>query len=220
MKKTVSIDLVTAEIVKLGWPYWVIMEDKEVLCEQQEAMAAKASADYLKQVVSSIEGDAVSIIVSERSDQDKAKGGRIARRMYNVRLSSATPLAGAPVVQRKDDAELKELREENKKLLLQLNDLKWKQEISGLKASIEEAKNSTMLDKYGHLLVPVLQKMVGGEPVTALAGHPDQNDEIEELINRWIKADPQAVDVLRSVVKLAEQKRDTYQSYKPILLSM
>ena len=124
-----------------------------------------------------------------------------------------------------------------------IDNVKLSNQIASLEKDISELKKEkkeleTPVNEFFRSLAPIASTVVSGlvqkqAPTAAVAGldlpedtTPEEVDEniqvahhVEQLMQRWLEADPQAIEMLEKLVVLCETDRGTYDMAKNMLIS-
>lgn len=202
--------------------YWQVFDGKAKVDENQTNENVEDAVEDLRSLLDDLEGNSVTVKISNRNNEEKAKGGRnYIHYDYTVKL-----------VQQRSEAN------GNLSLLKELYELKNQIQIDRLTNDFEKKlAEATKKDKDSPsdraiaAILPKILESFAGKVTPGIAGIGEEvttenlnkanvKQVIRNMVNQFSKIDPDYLEVLAAIVTIAKNKPTEYATYKPILLSM
>lgn len=211
----VNADFVYKEMKDLNLFTWSLQDGNAILAEQQvENYGIDESLGMLKDRVSAIMGDTITIVASNKTKAQKSKGGSdYIQRKYLVTLGGSGGFSGIGSV-RGSDGLYQQILELKSQLISQQYDSKFKE----LERKLEEKADP--IEKYIGIFGPMIAAKMGFDmpaaPVAGIAGPPGTT---ETLLTQWRGIDPKIEEVIRAIVRIGSADPETYRTFRNMLLN-
>jgi hypothetical protein len=218
-----SIDYIINEMHEANLNCWNIKDGKALVGEQDDdSKDVTTSASMLKNKLENLGSGYITVNLSGVCKKNRKAGETLKIRTYTVIIGGATK---APVaVSGIDSRELAELRESNKKLEMQLIESRYQQKLDDLNKKIEglQSDEDNPIGRLETILIPIITEIFTGSMARSSTSVGPVINGIEEnnLIDKWLEVDSEAIKVLEKIVSLAVNNPSMYKQYKPILLSL
>lgn len=219
----VSKETIYRKMEELDLPYYQVFDGKQKVDENQTDENTENAIQDLRTILDDLEGNSVTVKVSNRNSAEKAKGGRgYEHYEYTVKLTATRTEANG-----------------NISLLKELYELKNQMQIDRLTNEFEKKlAEATKKDKDSPAdralvaLLPAIQKAFLGQNTPGIAGIGEEVKEanlkgasVKEIRTAIIKSlmtsDPtEYLEVLAAIATIAEKKPTEYATYKPMLIAL
>jgi hypothetical protein len=201
--------------------YWRVLDGRQLIDQCMDAASVEDSLEQLRLLLNQCEGNVVTVILSNKNNAEKAKGGRnYINYEYSVKLRNTTDYSGSNSLLR----ELMDL-----KLQMQINELKKHHEEELRK--ITEEKQSGPLDKALEVLLPLIQQQLMATTKPGIAGIVNEpvaeerlgiskKEELIQALNVLKANDSDYIDTIKALSKIALDYPEKYKMYKPMLMNL
>lgn len=216
----VNKDWLIKKIENDNLPYWKVYDGKELIEQNQTESDSQKSAQELNYLLDDLEGNICRVVISNKSNSEKAKGGRDYLNFeYQVKLSGSKTESSGNMALLKEIFDLK--------MQIQINELK-KEHEKALQAL--EGKGGSGLDKALEKLMPLIQAYgmrylqpgVAGindaAPTETQLEGPTPQERLAASIKILKKADADYIQVIESIALIAASNIAMYKQYKPIII--
>lgn len=198
--------------------------------QDEEGVNCEDAVQELSEFLDNCEPGLITVILSERSFKDKGNGGNVKTGSYSFKVRiQGQQIAGASAGL---SAEYKDLMHKNVELQMQLIKMEHQHKtdeiVRKLEEKIEQNKNADPIEKYQHLLQPLMAYLLPSgaqSPVQGISGHNDDeklsdSKRITNAVNRILKIDKDFVKNLEALADFAEKSPEKYKSFVPMLKVM
>ncbi len=224
-------DLFLSQVKNLGLIYWQVHDETQEISRQDEDLSQEDSFIILSDLLDSLTpyakpNERLRISMQSIKSTSKGKAPGAIQKKYVVALTSPIQVQGIA-------APNYNLQRENEELKIKLltNELKQEhaRELDIFRKRIEaleaEPEGNDLDKTIGHLNTllahPLAQLLVGQFLATPTGTQPPINgvpEEGKQIFEEWQKIDPEAIHVMKAIVKLATEQPQQYAMYKPLLL--
>lgn len=216
---------------KLNLIYWQVLDNSNEIGRQDEEISLENSLAQLSDLLDSLQqyskpGERIKVSMQSKplTSTGKTKG-TIVRTFFVALTPVSQSIQGAPIQNNSLHKEIEELRIQLlKKELEEKHNKERDALLKRIEALEEDPKENDIEKTIGHintLLAHPLTQMIVGQFFQTKTTSPAINgvpDTFNEVYQQWLKVDPEALQVMQSIVKLAIEQPQQYNMYKPLLL--
>jgi len=215
MSVRVKKDFVIEQMKKHNLPYFILMDGKNVIAERQDEGAIEANQEELSEILETLEGDLVTVILRSKNKSEIAGGGRdYSKRSFLVRLKEAgqmnSPAANNMALMN---------------TIMQLKEDKIRMEYEARFKALEEKESDQGVIGYLPQIMEALPHIkglfpgiFGGNNTPGIAGHPEDNTRLNKALQLWSVVDPDYIAMIEKIASLANKSPDKYNAYKPVIM--
>lgn len=233
----VKKEYVLDQITRMQLPYYIVKDGNTVLDVQDDDITPEESAEQLNNMLEALDDGIITILLSDKSSSDKARGGRLRNFSYKVRVRSNGSIHGqnTNVQTIPNNSELARLHEKVRTLELQLQQKQHEFDLYKLERKFDESKEKSVFDHpMAQTAIAGLLQMWNKSGIVSTDGTPPINGHehdvhieqannvvrLKEATKKLMKLDPNFIDNLCKLAELAEQKPEMYATALNVLKSM